>query len=108
MTDTQANANPMQQYFSDLTTRIRDLEERQRLLKDRTLLIGQNLVNEREKTFEDIQELKKIIFRLNEENLRMKEMMQRVSEQITDFARKEDLSILQRQFDIIKTFTKSQ
>ena len=90
------------QYFSDINTRLRDIEEKQRLLKDRTLLIGQNLIDEKEGTFKGIQELKKIVLTLKEENLRMKEFIQRMSEQISELARKEELMSLQRQFDMFK------
>lgn len=87
-------------------TRLKDLEEKQRLLKDRVLLIGQNLVEERAKTFNEIQEMKKEIFILKEENLRMKEFMQRLSEKSSQLARKEELMILQRQFDMFKPHIK--
>ena len=91
-----------EQYFLDVNTRIRDIEERQRLLKDRTLLIGQNLVEEKETTFTKLQEMKKEVFKLKEENLKMKEFLQRISEQISNLARKEELMILQRQFDMFR------
>ena len=95
-----------QQYFSDVITRLRDLEEKQRLLKDRTLLIGQNLVEDRESTFDEMQEMKKTLLQLKEENLRMKEFIQRLAEQTSTLARKEELMILQRQFDMFKPHRK--
>ena len=45
-------------FFSEINTRLRDLEEKQRLLRDKMLLVIKGLVNEREKTFTEIQELK--------------------------------------------------
>ena len=90
------------QFFSEISTRLRDVEEKQRLLKDRTLLIGQNLIDEKGDTFKDIQELKKMVLILKEDNLKMKEFIQRMGEQISELARKEELMILQRQFDIFK------
>ena len=91
-----------QQYFSDLNTRIRDIEEKQRLLKDRTLIIGSALVEEREKTFQEIQEMKKTIAEIKEENFRLREILQRVTEQLSNTARKADFEILQRQLDILR------
>ena len=88
--------------FSDINTRIRDVEEKQRLLKDRVLLIGKNLVEEREKTIKDIQEMKKSIFKLEKENSSLKDVLQRIIEQIDNTARKEELNILQRQFDLFR------
>ena len=93
-------------YYPDPNTRIRDLEENHKLLKDRVLLIGQNLVEERSSTFDEIQEMKKTLLKLKEENLRMKEIISRMSEQVSSFARKEELSILQRQIDMIKPHSK--
>lgn len=94
------------QYFSDINTRLRDVEEKQRLLKDRTLLIGQNLIDEKGSTFEEIQEMKKSLLVLKEENLRMKSFIQRMADQMSELARKEEFMILQRQFDMFKPHLK--
>ena len=93
---------PVQQYSADPFAKIRDMEEKQRLLKDRILLLAQTQIEEREKTFSDLQELKKTVFTLKEENLRMKELLQRITEQVNNTARKEELAILQRQFDLFR------
>lgn len=91
-----------QQFFSDLNTRLTDIEEKQRLLKDRVILIGRNLVEEREKTFNEVQELRKSLIKLEIDTKGMKELLQRVLEQLDNTARKEELSILQRQFDLFR------
>ena len=91
-----------QQVFSDINTRIRDFEEKQRLLKDRVLLVGQSLVEERDKNFSEIQILKKDMIKLKEDTLRIKEMLQRITEQLEVVPRKEELMILQRQFDLFR------
>jgi len=104
----EENYQPEQEYFSNIITRLRDMEEKQRRLRDRTLLIGQNLVEDKETTFEEIRELKKTQIKLKEENLKMKEFIQRMSEQMSELARKEEVMILQRQFDIIKPLPKKQ
>ncbi len=90
------------QYPSDLNLKVQDLEEKYRLLKERVILVGNSLVDERGKNFEEVQELKRIVLKLKEENIRMKEFIQRISEQLSETARKEELMILQRQFDIFK------
>src|SRR3989344_4310491 len=86
----------------DSNIRIRDLEERDRLLRDRVLLLGQSLIEERDKSFKEIQEIKSSLIVLREETNRLKELMQRMAEQITQIARKEELIILQRQFDLFR------
>ncbi|MBU0760890.1 MAG: hypothetical protein KJ600_02305 [Nanoarchaeota archaeon] len=89
-------------FFSDINTRIRDLEEKHRLLKDRMLLISDSFVKEREKNFNEIQEMKKVVGVLMEQNKRLKEILLRISEGVDKSARKEELMILQRQFDLFR------
>lgn len=93
---------PTQQSFSDPSAKTRDIEEKLRLLKERVLLISQTFIEEREKTFIEIQEIKKAIFQLKEEGIKIKEILQRTAEQLNNTARKEELSILQRQFDLFR------
>jgi len=87
---------------ADSSVRLRDLEERQRLLKDRILMIGKSLIDSRDKTFSEIQEMKKVILILKEENSRLKLLVERMAEQLNNSARKEELAILQRQLDLLR------
>jgi len=48
-------------------------------LKERVLLIGQSLVEERDKNTKDLQEIKKVTAQIKEENIRIKEMLQRIT-----------------------------
>ena len=80
-----------------LESNIKDLEERQRNLKDRILLIGQNLIEFRKETEEEILEIKKnqeIIMRSVE---RIKSFIESFSSEMNGFAKKEDLEILSKQ-----------
>lgn len=100
-----AEPKPAQQNYpplSDINTRIRDSEEKQRLMRDRLLLIGKSLVDERAKTFSEIQEMKKTILRLEEESRKASEMLRRITEQLSGLARKEELMTLQRQFNLFR------
>jgi len=90
------------QYSAEIYTKIRDMEEKQNLTKDRIILIGRNLVLEKESIFSQIQAMKKDLITLKEDNLRVKQFIQRITEQIQNMARKEELMILQRQFDLFR------
>lgn len=87
----------------EINMRLRDLEEKQRLLKERTILIGKTLIEEREKSKNDITNLKKTTFVLEQDNKRLKELLQHTAELVNNSARKEELSILQRQFDLFRS-----
>lgn len=89
-------------FFADLNTRIRDLEEKQRLLRDRMLLISESFVKERDKNFEEIQSMKQTVEKIKLDNGRLKELLMRISEVIDKAARREELMILQRQFDLFR------
>jgi len=90
------------QYSSDNNAQLRDIEEKQRLLKERVLLIGQSLIGERDKTFKEIQEMKKSFIEIKDENSRIKELLERITEQLNNVARKEELLIVQRQIDLLR------
>ncbi|MEK6800510.1 MAG: hypothetical protein AABY10_03740 [Nanoarchaeota archaeon] len=89
-------------FFGDVNTRLRDVDERQMLLRDRMLLISETFVKDRDRNFEEIQSMKGLLEQLKEENKRMKEVLQRVTELLNTTVRKEELMILQRQFDLFR------
>ena len=85
------------QAFNDLNSKIRDVEEKQRVAKDRLLLIGQNLVEIKERTNEKILEMKKDIETIKEKVERMSDFLDSISGEFSKFAKKEDLEILTKQ-----------
>jgi hypothetical protein len=84
-------------YFADMNTKIRDLEEKNRILKDRLLLVGQNLIESKEKTSQDVLEIKKDLETIRSTLERIKTFLESISEEFSKFARKEDLDILVKQ-----------
>ncbi len=85
------------QYLPDVNTKIRDLEEKNRMLKDRLLLIGQNLVEVKEKTNSDLLEIKKDMGIMKRNMERLISFLETASAEFSKFARKEDLEILSKQ-----------
>ncbi|HVY01260.1 MAG TPA: hypothetical protein VHA12_00660 [Candidatus Nanoarchaeia archaeon] len=90
------------QVFMDLNTRIRELEERQRLLKDRTFLIGRGVVDIKEKASLELRELRKAVTILQQENAQLKETMQLMSEKLNNTSNKEELQMVLRQLNILR------
>jgi hypothetical protein len=85
--------NSMQQSNSG----IRYLEEKQRILKDRLILIGQNLLEIKDKSEKEILELKKEMELLRQSNEKIQNFLEKISSQISSFAKKDDLDILKKQ-----------
>jgi len=78
-------------------TGVRDLEEKQKMLKDRVLLLGENLVDLRSEISQDLSKLKRDLEVFKEEMEKMSSAVKRLGEDMEGKARKEDLAILQRQ-----------
>ncbi len=85
------------QAFGEMNTKIRDLEEKNRILKDRLLLIGQNLIEIKEKNNQNILEIKKDIGTIKQGMERLMSFLETASDEFSKFARKEDLEILSKQ-----------
>ncbi len=85
------------QYFGDINSKMKDLEEKQRILKDRLLLIGQNLIETKEETNQKILEIKKNIEIIKQNMERIISFVEIASSEFSKFARKEDLEILSKQ-----------
>jgi len=77
--------------------RVKDLEEKQNILKDRLLLIGQNLVDFREENSEKTIEIKKEIEMLKRDVEKIKSFLEIISGELGKFAKKDDLEILKKQ-----------
>jgi len=83
--------------FSNASVRMRDLEEKQGILKDRLLLIGKNFLETKEGTSEKIIEIKKDVAEMKQSIERIKTFLESISNEITKFAKKDDLDILSKQ-----------
>jgi hypothetical protein len=90
------------QVFMDLNTRIRELEERQRLLKDRTFLIGRGVVDVKEKASLELRELRKAVTILQQENIQLKETLQLMTEKLNNTANKEEFQMVMRQLNLLR------
>ncbi len=95
MVEEQFNYSGQNQFSGGIG--IRDLEEKQRILKDRILLIGKNLVEIREKNNKEILELKKELEIIKQDVKRMIEFLESASAEFSKFARKEEVAILSKQ-----------
>jgi predicted nucleic acid-binding Zn-ribbon protein len=95
-----ADENPQSsgmQIVGDINMRIKDLEEKQRMQKERLLLIGENLVEIKESVDGKILEIKKDIEMLKQNIERMTSFLESASREFSKFAKKEDLDILSKQ-----------
>lgn len=87
-------------------TKIRTIEEQQRILKERLLLIGQNLIETKETTNERILNIKKDIEIIKQNMEKLIAFLETASAEFSKFARKEDLEILSKQAKMFQSLKK--
>lgn len=85
------------QFLGNMNVKLRDIEEKQNILKERLLLIGQNLIETKEDTTQKMLEIKKEIEKIKEILERTKSFLESASMEFSKFAKKEDLEILMKQ-----------
>jgi len=93
-----------QGYGQDMNFRLRDLEEKQRILKNQILLIGRNLIEIREKNIREILEIKKDTELIKSNMERLASFLETTSEEFQKFARKDDVDILAKQMRMFQPF----
>jgi len=94
--------DPISSIISEFGIRMNEIEEKQRLLKDRVLLIGNNLVGAKEEYDKQFLDVKKQIKNLEQEIKTIKQLNERIINEIGNFARKSELEIVKRQFKIFE------
>jgi len=83
--------------FNEVIEKVRGIEEKNNILKDRLMLIGQNLIEIKEENSMKILENKKDIDKIKEDIDRIKSFLESISGEFSRFAKKEDIEILSKQ-----------
>jgi len=94
--------NPNDALLADISVKLRDIEEKQNIIKDRVLLIGENLVSEKEESDKRVIEIKLDIQKLNDDIKRIKLALERIIDDTNNFVRKNEFDILRRQFQMFQ------
>jgi hypothetical protein len=94
--------DPFNVIISEFGIRINEIEEKQRLLKDRVLLIGNNLVSTKEDYDKQLLEIKKQLKSLEADIKTIKQLNERIINEIGNFARKSELEVVKRQFKMFE------
>ena len=92
--------DPVNSLLTEFSTRLNEMEEKQRLLRDRALLIGENLIGTKEEIDNLDFETQKQIKEINEEIKNLKQLSNRIINEMGNFARKTEVDIMKRQFQM--------
>jgi len=82
--------------LSDFNTRLRDTEEKNRLVKDRVLLLGKNFIENKEQTDEEIKEIKKQTFQVQKELKQIQSTLSAILSEIKKFTKKDEIVLVER------------
>ncbi len=85
-----------QDFLLDLNARVRSNEGRYNLLRDRVLVINQNMVEEWKKSTTELRLLNDEIKALKLDMFRMKDTMKHLISELEQYARKEDVKVLEK------------
>lgn len=94
--------NPVSSLLSEFETRLNEVEEKQRITRDRILLIGENLVSTKQEIDEKNFDMTKNINEIKLEIKNLKRLIYRIVNEIPNFARKSELEILESQSKIFQ------
>lgn len=93
----QSPQDPTTALLSEFGTRLNEIEEKQRLIKDRILLVGENLISTKEEIEKQDSENKIKISQIDFEIKTIKQLLKRIINEIQNFTRKSEVEILERQ-----------
>ncbi|MFA5857051.1 MAG: hypothetical protein WC867_06830 [Candidatus Pacearchaeota archaeon] len=93
---------PINALLVDFSTRLNEIEEKQRLIKERVLLIGENLVSTKEDYEKQEIDVKKQLTQINYDIKTIKQLNKRIIGELENFARKTEVGILERQMKMFQ------
>lgn len=97
---TEQEAGGLQEFLIDMNARVRDLEGRYNLLRDRVLVINQNMIEEYKRTVNEVRVINSDIRDIKKEIFQIKETLRHLIAEIDFFARKEDVKLLEKYINL--------
>lgn len=96
------NQEGYQEYQSDTNIKLRDLEEKQNIVRDRVILLGENFLDEKEELLKEVENLKLSVKNLKSEMNKIKLAIQRISDNFENYSKKSDVDTLKSQADMFQ------
>ncbi len=88
--------NAISALLAEFSTRMNDLEERHRLIKERTLMLSRTLLKQGEKTNKEMSLLKDDMKIIIENMDKIKDAIQHIIHESSEFARKEEMHVVEK------------
>lgn len=92
--------NELQNFLLDMNSRVRDLEGRYNMLRDRVLIINQNMIEEYKRTLNELRVVNSDVKDVKKDIFQIKETLRHLIQEIDFFARKEDVKLLEKYINL--------
>jgi hypothetical protein len=90
------NINAISALLAEFSTRLNDMEERQRLLKERVLMLSRTMLKQGEKIGKEISLVKEDIKLVTDNMDKMKDAIQHIINESAEFARREEMRVVEK------------
>jgi predicted nucleic acid-binding Zn-ribbon protein len=96
MVDPQPQDNQIKFLLSDFNTRLRDLDERNKLIRERVLLLGKNLISSRQDIEENLREIKRENQSIKQDVEKIKKVSNSLLTEFNKFVKREEIGLIER------------
>ena len=92
----QPQENQIKSLLSDFNTRLRDLDERNKLIRERVLLLGKNLISSRQDIEDELKEIKKNNQEIKQDLEKIKRTSNLLLTEFNKSVKREELALVER------------
>ena len=94
------DVNALSALLTDFATKLKSVEERNNLLKERILLLDKTFLNENRRLNEEIMEMKTTLMEIKDDTEQIKDSLRHIIKESAAFARKDELRVLEKKLKI--------
>jgi len=96
MATEQPQNDQTQFLLNDFNTRLRDIDERNKLIRERVLLLGKNLVNTKQETEKDLKLIKKQQVKIIEDLEKLSKITNSLVNEFNKFIKRDEMMVIER------------
>ena len=96
MTPDQGQDSQIKFLLSDFNTRLKDTDERNKLIRERVLLLGKNLISSRQENEDEIRALKEENLSIKTDIEKLKRTCNALITEFNKFVKREELALVER------------
>ena len=96
MAEAPAQGDQVQFLLADFNTKLRDIDERNRLIRERVLLLGKNLISSRQELEDELKEIKKENADMKKDIEKIKRISNNLLSEFNKFVKRDEMVVIER------------